>query len=102
MLGIEFPEINEVIRWVDLWPTFNKVAIIACAATIIGTILFIIAGRADPLAAPRGVRNLVEITVEFIEGIIMETMGKEGLKWTPHMLSFFIFISPDSGVMIIL
>ena len=22
----------------------------------------------------------------------METMGKEGLKWTPHMLSFFIFV----------
>ena len=37
-------------------------------------------------------RNLVEITVEFIEGIIMETMGKAGLKWTPMMLSFFIFI----------
>ena len=92
MLAIEFPEINEVIRWVDLFPTFNKIAIIACAATIIGSALFIIAGRADPLAAPRGVRNLVEIVVEFIEGIIMETMGKDGLKWTPHMLSFFIFI----------
>ena len=42
--------------------------------------------------APTGVRNLAEIVVEFIEGLIMETMGKEGLKWTPHMLSFFIFI----------
>jgi F-type H+-transporting ATPase subunit a len=81
-----------VIRWADLFPTFNKIALIACAATIIGSTLFIIAGRADALAAPRGVRNLVEITVEFIEGIIMETMGKEGLKWTPHMLSFFIFV----------
>jgi F-type H+-transporting ATPase subunit a len=30
--------------------------------------------------------------VEFIEGLIMETMGRDGLKWTPHMLSFFIFI----------
>ncbi len=92
MLGLEFPEINEVIRWVDLFPTFNKIALIACAATIIGSVLFIIAGRADPLTAPRGVRNFVEIVVEFIEGIIMETMGKDGLKWTPHMLSFFIFI----------
>ena len=92
MLGLEFPEINEVVRWVDLVPTLNKVAMIAVAATIIGSTLFIIAGRRDPLQAPRGVRNLVEITIEFIEGIIMETMGKQGLKWTPHLLSFFIFI----------
>jgi len=92
VLGLEFPDINEVIRWVDLWPTFNKIAIIACAATIIGTTLFLMAARADPLQAPRGVRNLVEIVVEFIEGIIMETIGKDGLKWTPMMLSFFIFI----------
>lgn len=92
MLGLEFPEINEVIRWVDLWPTFNKIAIIAVAATVIGSSLFIIAGNRDPLQAPRGVRNLVEIIIEFIEGIIMETIGKDGLKWTPMMLSFFIFI----------
>jgi F-type H+-transporting ATPase subunit a len=92
VLGLDFPQINEVVRWVDLFPTFNKVALIACAATIIGTTLFVIASRADPLVAPRGVRNLVEITVEFVEGIIMETMGKDGLKWTPHMLSLFIFI----------
>src|SRR5688572_1910990 len=65
---------------------------IACAATIIGTTVFLLAARKDPLVAPTGVRNLAEIVVEFIEGLIMETMGKEGLKWTPHMLSFFIFI----------
>jgi F-type H+-transporting ATPase subunit a len=92
VLGLEFPEINEVIRWVDLFPTFNKIALIACAAVIIGSGIFLLAARRDPLVAPTGVRNLAEITVEFIEGLIMETMGREGLKWTPHMLSFFIFI----------
>ena len=92
MLGLEFPEINEVVRWVDLFPTFNKIAMIACAATIIGTTIFLLAARKDPLVAPTGVRNLAEIVVEFIEGLIMETIGKDGLKWTPHMLSFFIFI----------
>ena len=29
MLALEFPPINEVIRWKDLFPTFNKVALIA-------------------------------------------------------------------------
>ncbi len=92
MLGLEFPEINEVIRWVDLFPTFNKIALIACAAAIIGTVVFLLAGNADSTVAPKGVRNLAEITVEFIEGMVMETIGKAGLKWTPYMLSFFVFI----------
>ena len=26
MLALEFPPINEVIRWQDLFPTFNKIA----------------------------------------------------------------------------
>ena len=34
MLALEFPPINEVIRWKDLFPTFNKVAIIAYTARI--------------------------------------------------------------------
>ncbi len=92
MLGLEFPEINEVIRWVDLFPTFNKIALIACAASLIGIVVFLMAGSADSSIAPRGVRNLAEMVVEFIEGMILETIGKDGLKWTPHMLSFFIFI----------
>ena len=88
MLGLEFPEINQVVRWVDLFPTFNKIALIAVGATIIGSTLFAIAGNRDPLVAPKGVRNFVE----FIEGIVMETIGRQGLKWTPWLLSFFIFI----------
>jgi F-type H+-transporting ATPase subunit a len=92
VLGLEFPEINEVVRWVDLFPTFNKIALIACAASLIGTVLFLLAGNADWRVAPRGIRNLAEIVVEFIEGVILETIGPAGLKWTPHMLSFFIFI----------
>jgi len=92
VLGLEFPEINEVIRWVDLFPTFNKIALIACAAAIIGSVIFLMAANADSMVAPKGVRNLAEIIVEFIEGMVMETIGKEGLKWTPYMLSFFVFI----------
>ena len=38
-------------------------------------------------------RNLAETTVEFVEnGIVMQTMGKDGLGWTPFLLSLFIFI----------
>jgi F-type H+-transporting ATPase subunit a len=93
MLALEFPPINEVIRWQDLFPTFNKVAIIACLASLIGIGIFLIAGRKDPMVAPTGVRNVAETGVEFIEDqIVMQTMGRDGLGWTPFLLTLFIFI----------
>lgn len=91
--SFKFPEINAILRWQDLFTSFNKIALIAVAATVIGSLVFILAGRKDPMLAPRGVRNLAETSVEFIEnGIVMQTMGKSGLGWTPFLLSLFIFI----------
>ena len=93
MFGLEFPPINAILRWKDLFPTFNKVAIIACAAALIGIALFLLASRKNAMAAPTGSRNLAEATVDFIEdGIVMQTLGKSGLGWTPFLLSLFIFI----------
>ncbi|MFN3255655.1 MAG: F0F1 ATP synthase subunit A [Ilumatobacter sp.] len=91
--GLVFPPINELLRWQDIFPTFNKIALIAVLASLIGIALFLVASRANPAVAPTGTRNLAESTIEFIEqGIVMQTLGKEGLKWTPFLLSLFIFI----------
>lgn len=93
LLGIEFPPINEVIRWREVFPTFNKVTLIACLAALIGITIFLLASRKDAMKAPTGVRNVAEIGVEFIEDqIVMQTMGREGLKWTPFLLVLFVFI----------
>src|SRR5262245_8857234 len=93
MLALEFPPINEVIRWKDLFPSFNKVAIIACLASIIGITIYFLATRRDPLVAPTGARNVAESGIEFIEDqIVMQTIGEEGLSWTPFLLSIFIFV----------
>lgn len=93
MFALEFPPINAILRWKDIFPTFNKVALIAVAAALIGTIVFLLAGSKPAHVAPTGVRNLAETSVEFIENsVVMETMGKDGLKWTPFLLSLFIFI----------
>lgn len=93
MFAFEFPEINAILRWQDLFPTFNKIALIAVAAAVIGSVVFLLAGNQDGTKAPKGVRNLAETTVEFVEnGIVMQTMGKEGLGWTPFLLSLFIFV----------
>jgi F-type H+-transporting ATPase subunit a len=93
MFALEFPPINEVIRWRDLFPSFNKVALIACLAVLIGSVIYIIAARRDPMVAPTGVRNVAEAGVDFIEDqIVMQTIGRDGLGWTPFLLTIFIFV----------
>jgi F-type H+-transporting ATPase subunit a len=93
VLGFEFPQINSLLRWKDFFTSFNKIGLIAVLAAVIGCLIFLLAGRKDPQVAPTGVRNLAETSVEFIEnGIVMETMGKDGLGWTPFLLSIFIFV----------
>ena len=93
MFGLEFPPINEILRWQDIFPSFNKIALIAVAATVISITLFLLAARRDPLVAPTGSRNLAELTIDFIEeSVVMQTLGKSGLKWTPFLLSLFMFI----------
>ena len=93
MFGLEFPPINEILRWQDIFPSFNKIALIAVAATVISITLFLLAARRDPMVAPTGARNLAEVTIDFIEeSVVMQTLGKSGLKWTPFLLSLFMFI----------
>jgi F-type H+-transporting ATPase subunit a len=93
VFGLEFPPINEILRWQDFFWSFNKIALIAVTAAILGILLFLLAARRDPMVAPTGTRNLAETTIEFIEnGIVMQTLGKSGLRWTPFLLSLFIFI----------
>ena len=93
MFSLEFPPINEILRWQDIFPTFNKIALTGVLAALIATILYLLAIRKDPMVAPRGVRNVAETSVEFVEnGIVMETMGRDGLGWTPFLLALFVFI----------
>ena len=93
MIALEFPPINEILRWKDLFESFNKISLIAVLAALIGTVVFLLAGRQSAQTAPRGIRNVAESTVEFIEnGVVMQTMGRDRLGWTPFLLSLFTFI----------
>ncbi|HSB86299.1 MAG TPA: F0F1 ATP synthase subunit A [Ilumatobacteraceae bacterium] len=93
MLALKFPPINELIRWRDIFTNFNKVGLIAVLAAVISIVVFLLAANKDPLKAPKGVRNFAESTVTFIENdIVMQTMGKDGLPWTPFLLSIFTFV----------
>src|SRR4051794_39166336 len=45
------------------------------------------------MVAPTGVRNVAESSVDFIQGdIVMQTIGPDGLGWTPFLLSIFFFV----------
>jgi F-type H+-transporting ATPase subunit a len=94
VIALKFPEINEILVWKELFPSFNKISLIAVLAVLISSGLFFLAGRkSDVNEAPKGSRNLAEVIVDFIEdGVIMQTMGKEGLAWTPFLLTLFMFI----------
>ena len=93
MLALTFPPINELIRWRDIFSNFNKIGLTAVLAAVIGIVVFLLAANKDPLKAPRGVRNLAETGVTFIENdIVMQTMGKDGLPWTPFLMSLFVFV----------
>ena len=93
MIALEFPEINSILRWKDIFPGFNKIALIAVLAVVISTVIFLLAVRQNHSEAPRGIRNFAETIVEFIEnGVVMQTMGKDGLAWTPFLLTMFLFI----------
>ena len=93
VLALDFPEISHLLVWPDIFPSFNKVALIGVVAVLATVLIFVLANRKDPMEAPTGVRNVAEVSVEFIEdGIVMETMGEKGLKYTPLLVSFFFFI----------
>jgi len=106
IFGLEFPPIENLVEWPnffgpqDSWYGFNKIALINLIALVATAGLFLVASRKKTLEpatnAPRGSRNLVESAVSFVrDGIIMETIGREGLKYLPYLVSlfFFIFIS---------
>jgi F-type H+-transporting ATPase subunit a len=97
ILGIEFPPVSHVIEWPALFLEdtvfeVNKVVLLMWISAALVFLLFFIAGRQSQLV-PTGVQNFAESIVDFIrEGVILQTMGPEGLHWTPFLLTLFSFI----------
>lgn len=95
--ALEVPPISHLVEWPDFWfknSTFgvNKVVLLFWAAAIL-TILFFVIGSRKPKLVPSPMQGLVESTVDFVrEGIIMQTMGADGLPWTPLLVTLFTFI----------
>jgi F-type H+-transporting ATPase subunit a len=92
--ALEFPPIEELLEWKDMFgiPGFNKIALLCVVSALIVATFFLLAGRRGQLV-PRGIQNIAESTVEFVENsIIMQTMGTDGLSWLPFFLTMFTFL----------
>jgi F-type H+-transporting ATPase subunit a len=97
LLGIEFPPVSHLVEWPELAfkdtvLAINKTVIIFIAATVITLLIFFIAGRQRKLV-PSGVQTIAESSVDFVrEGIILQTIGPDGMRYLPFLLSMFFFI----------
>lgn len=97
IIGLEFPPIENIVEWPNMfgphgsWYGFNKIALINVIALAATTILFILGSKRS--LVPRGVQNLIESAVGFIQdGIVMQTIGAEGIRYMPFLTSLFFFI----------
>ena len=96
MLALEFPPISHAVEWRTLFGGdtlgVNKVVLLMWLSAALVFLFFYVAGRRQQLV-PSGVQNVAEATVDFIRnGIILQTMGEEGLFYTPFLLMMFSFI----------
>ncbi|MBV8236732.1 MAG: F0F1 ATP synthase subunit A [Acidimicrobiia bacterium] len=96
MLALDVPPISHLVRWENLFGTsgplgINKVVLLTWLAVIIVAVFFFSARKRQ--LVPSGSQNLAEAVIDFIRNdIILQTMGNDGLYWTPFLLTLFSFI----------
>jgi F-type H+-transporting ATPase subunit a len=92
IFGLEFPPIENIVEWPSVGPGFNKIALINVIALVGTFLIFFIAGRRRSLV-PRGVQNLAEMSVEFVEKQVVEPgIGHGGEKYIATLTTLFFFI----------
>lgn len=94
--ALEFPPVSHVTEWPDLFGSgplaVNKVVILMWISVVLVFGLFFVASRRAKLV-PSGVQNLAESVVDFVrEGVVMQTMGPEGMVFLPLLVMMFCFI----------
>ncbi|MGH9180435.1 MAG: F0F1 ATP synthase subunit A [Acidimicrobiales bacterium] len=96
-LGLDFPPVSHLIEWPDIFLegsafAVNKVVLLTWLAVVMVLVFFWSASRRASLV-PVGVQNMAESVIEFVrEGIILQTMGAEGLKFLPFLTMLFSFV----------
>jgi F-type H+-transporting ATPase subunit a len=71
--------------------SINKAVVIMWVVVSLVAVLMVMAGSARKLV-PGKLQNLAEFMVEFIRSMIMDTMGKRGMRFFPLIATLFLFI----------
>jgi F-type H+-transporting ATPase subunit a len=96
LLAIEFPPISHLLEWPDLALNdspfaINKVTLLFVIAAIVVMGIALLSGSKAKLV-PTGMQNVGESAVAFVrDGIIMQTIGPEGLPFLPFLMTIFSF-----------
>ncbi len=96
IFGLEFPPISHVVEWPTLFGdgpfAVNKVVILMWVSVALAFTVMYLGGRKRQLV-PTGLQNVAESALDFVEdGIVLQTIGPDGLKFTPFLLTLFTFI----------
>lgn len=92
VLAIDFPPISHLIEWPTGPLGINKVVVLMwlSVALVFGVMY---AGSRRKALVPKGVQNFAESAVDFVHnGIILETIGPDGLKFAPFLFTLLTFI----------
>ena len=96
ILGLEFPPLTHIVQWPaflfeDTPLAVNKVVLVYLFAVLLTLAIFLLGNKRK--LVPSGMQNIAESSVNFVEdGIVMQTMGPDGLKYTPFLMSIFFFV----------
>lgn len=71
--------------------SINKAVVMMWVVVALVTILMVMAGSARRLV-PGKLQSLAEMLVDFIRGIIVDTMGQGGMKFFPLVATLFLFV----------
>lgn len=71
--------------------SINKAVVFMWVVIAVAAVLMLMAGSSRKLV-PGKLQSLAEMMVDFIRNMIMETMGKDGMKFFPLVATLFVFI----------
>ncbi len=86
----------ELQRWVPISMggldlSINKAVVFMWVVIAVAAVLMVMAGSSRKLV-PGKLQSLAEMMVDFIRTMIMETMGKDGMRFFPLVATLFVFI----------
>lgn len=84
-----YPFVHLSLLGVDI--SLNKAVLMMWVVVALVAGLLIAAGTSRRLV-PRKLQSLAELLVEFIRGMILDTMGREGMRFFPFVSTLFVFI----------